>query len=421
MKRTPFIVVLILAFVAEIAVSLVLISKMENDGISRSGTDPVLANECVKSIEENFGNEAEYRNALEYALIDTDGELLYKNAEGVSVSLNEAVKNGDTILDITNGDTIAARLLIRNKSAEAFEGGKKLLTVVITVSSLAQILIILGYFLYLKKSVVDPFKKLNSFASRVAEGNLDVPLDIDRGHIFGSFTEAFDIMRSELKKSRAAEKKANDEKKEVIAKLSHDIKTPIASIKSSSEIGYELTGEERTKELFGQINIKVDQITALADNLFHSSINDITEIDVKPSRYDSAAVTEIIKNADYLSRSGEFDIPDCRVYIDRLRLQQAFDNVFMNSYKYANTEIEVSARLEGDYLTVRVADFGEGVREEELPLLKEKYRRGSNAAEKEGAGLGLYLTDYFLEKMNGRLVLERMEKGFSVLFYIRLA
>ena len=51
----------------------------------------------------------------------TDGKLLYKNAEGVSVSLNEAVKNGDTILDITNGDTIAARLLIRNKSAEAFD------------------------------------------------------------------------------------------------------------------------------------------------------------------------------------------------------------------------------------------------------------------------------------------------------------
>ena len=58
---------------------------------------------------------------------------------------------------------------------------------------------------------------------------------MDKKHIFGSFSEAFDLMRSELKKARINEKKANDAKKEIVAKLSHDIKTPLSAIELYSK------------------------------------------------------------------------------------------------------------------------------------------------------------------------------------------
>ena len=227
-------------------------------------------------------------------------------------------------------------------------------------------------------------------------------------------------MRSELKKARIAEKKASDDKKEMVAKLSHDIKTPVASIKSTSEIGMELTKEERTKEMFGVINSKTDQIKTLVDNLFMSSVHDITEIEVNPGMQPSDVIDKMIRNSDYLARSGAFDIPVCNVYADKLRLQQVFDNIFMNSYKYADMEITVKSEISGDYLVIRVADLGPGVKEEEIPLLKEKYRRGSNTKDKDGAGLGLYLTDYFMEKMNGRLGLKNLEPGFEVSVYLRI-
>ena len=94
--------------------------------------------------------------------------------------------------------------------------------------------------------------------------------------------------------------------------------------------------------------------------------------------------------------------------------------MFMNSYKYADTSIRVNPELTGDYLVIRIADEGPGVKEEELPLLKEKFRRGSNASDKDGAGLGLYLTNYFMEKMDGQLGLKNLEKGFEVSVYIRV-
>ena len=68
---------------------------------------------------------------------------------------------------------------------------------------------------------------------------------------------------------------------------------------------------------------------------------------------------------------------------------------------------------------IRISDEGPGVKPEELPLLKEKYKRGSNAVSKEGAGLGLYLTNYFMEKMDGKLGLKNLDEGFEVSLYIR--
>ncbi len=59
-------------------------------------------------------------------------------------------------------------------------------------------------------------------------------------------------------------------------------------------------------------------------------------------------------------------------------------------------------------------DYGGGVREEELPLLKEKFKRGSNAKRVEGAGLGLYISDYFMREMGGELAIANGGHGLKV-------
>lgn len=416
MKKIPFIIALILTFALEAAGCYFLFGKLE-----QKQQDPVAVNECLRSVAENFGEEEQYSDTLSYTILGENGEIIYTNKPGMSASINEAIRNQDLILDlVVEGDTIG-NVIFDNEMSETFAIYRRDGLRILIISSGIQILILFLYYMYLKRTIVIPFKKLNAFAVRVANGNLDLPLMIDRKHIFGGFTEAFDLMRTELKKARIAEKKANDEKKEVIAKLSHDIKTPVASIKSTSEVGLCLAQEERVREKFALINRKSDQITGLVDNLFHASVEELTELSVNPGSHPSALVKELIRNSDYLERAEDFVVPDCRIYADRLRLQQAFDNVFMNSYKYAGTRIEVCAECQEEYLIVRIADSGPGVKPEELPVLKEKYKRGSNVSEQDGAGLGLYLTNLFVEKMGGKLALENGEPGFVVCLYIRLA
>ncbi len=413
MKRGIIVILLIISVIVELSVCLMIMHKM-----SDVGQDTVVVNRVLKSVEENYGEESKYDTSLEYSILDTDGRVIYKNSENASADLNTAIKNRDTILDVTVDGAVVGKVLILNNTIDRINQFKNGIITCIVIITLIQAMIIFIYLLYLNRRIIRPFNRMKDFAVRVAAGNLDIPLQLDRGHVFGSFTESFDLMRSELKKARTAEKRANDEKKEVITKLSHDIKTPVASIKSTSEIGYELAQEPRAKELFNTVNTKCDQITTLTDNLFNSSVREITEIDVSPASYPSDVVGELITNADYMNHSSVPSLPACRVFIDKLRLQQAFDNVFMNSYKYADTAIHVSAADDREYLIITVRDEGEGVTREELPLLTEKYRRGNNTHEKEGAGLGLHLVDYYLKKMDGCIELAS-DDGFSVTFYIR--
>lgn len=416
MRKAPFILILVLTFTAEVLACFIMITKIRD-----LKTDPVKVNECVYSVTENFGDDSKYDKQLDYAVIDNEGKLLYKTRDGLSESINEAIKTRGLILDLVVDGEVMGKIIFDYSTGEQMNSIKRNIVIVFIVISALQIITVVIWYIYVKKSIIKPFQKLNSFAARVAEGNLDMPLEMDREHVFGEFTESFDLMRTELKKARLAEKRASDEKKEMVAKLSHDIKTPVASIKSTSEIGYEVTKEERTREMFSVINAKTDQIKSLVDNLFNSSVQDVTEIAVNPGMYESDVITALIRNADYMNKAGKFIMPSCNVYIDKLRLQQVFDNIFMNSYKYANTAVSVNAEITGDYLVIRVADEGPGVKEEELPLLKEKFRRGSNANDKDGAGLGLYLTEYFMEKMDGKLGLKNLEKGFEASVYIRMA
>ena len=415
MKKAPFIILLILTFIAEAAACFFMVTSFQD-----IMTDPVKINECIHSVTDNFGDTSKYDKQMDYVVIDNDGNLLYKTRDGLSETINDAIKTRGLILDLEVDGEIKGKIIFDYSMGEQIEGFKLNIVVGFCVIGALQIIIIVAWYIYLKKSIIEPFSRLNDFAERVAEGNLDMPLMMDKEHVFGAFTESFDLMRSELKKARIAEKKASDDKKEMVAKLSHDIKTPVASIKSTSEIGMELTKEERTKEMFGVINDKTDQIKALVDNLFTSSVQDVNEIEVNPGAQPSEAISKLIKNSDYLNRASVFDIPECTVFYDKLRLQQVFDNIFMNSYKYADTSIKVNADLSDDYLVIRISDEGPGVKEEELPLIREKYRRGSNTSEKDGAGLGLYLADNFMEKMDGKLGLRNLEPGFEVAIYLRL-
>ena len=169
---------------------------------------------------------------------------------------------------------------------------------------------------------------------------------------------------------------------------------------------------------YTQIIRKADQINSLITNLFTAALEELRQLTVAPSDMASRELNEIFESADYLHRGSLPQVPDCLLYADRLRLQQVFDNLFANSYKYAGTKIDLSVSRQERFLAVTVEDFGGGVKKEELPLLKEKFKRGTNAENIEGAGLGLYISDYFMKEMHGRLLLENGAHGLKATVYI---
>lgn len=393
------------------------------DGDRLQIQDTVAVNEILRSVEADWGDMGNHRSigGAAYVVTDLKGNVLFATREGLSESVNAGIAHRDTLLDIYAEGEPAGKLIIWNEGAEALQAGKQRAAAVFAIGILLQGCVCGGYMFYLQRKVIRPFRGMKEFAERVAGGNLDVPLKMDRENIFGAFTESFDIMRSELKRARLAEAEAKAEKKELVAKLSHDIKTPVASIRAASEVGLALSETCRQQEIYSSIIAKADQINALITNLFSAALEELSRLSVTPSDMDSRELRNMLENADYLHRAEIPEVPGCLVYADQLRLQQVFDNIFANSYKYANTGMKVSFLKDARSLSISIEDEGGGVKNEELPLIKEKFKRGSGAGNVEGAGLGLYLADFFLKEMQGELNVENGRLGLTVTVKICLS
>lgn len=358
---------------------------------------------------------------FDYVVIDNSGTVLCKTREHLSETISQAISHRDTVLDVKQSEAVVGKVIFYNSWAESSAARKRSAVLCLLTLLLIQAVVLAGYAAGLYRKLVKPFRRLEGFAERIAGGNLDIPLEMDRQNLFGAFTESFDIMRAELKKARLAQAKADAEKKELVAKLSHDIKTPVASIKAASEVGFALAESARMQENYAQIIQKADQINSLVTNLFTATLEELQELTVTPGDMESSELTCMLEHADYLHRAAICAIPPCLVWADRLRLQQVFDNIFANSYKYADTAIRVQAERTGSRLVVEIEDEGGGLPEEELLFIKEKFRRGSNAKGIEGAGLGLFISNYFMEAMDGTFTVENGEKGLRVSIAVLLS
>lgn len=386
---------------------------------SALNTDSVTVNEILWELKNDWNslNVHENNTNQQYSVIDNQGNVLYQSEAGISTSINEAIKRQDTILDIEIDDEIQGKLIVSNQLNQQYSRQLQNVALVVLIMIIIQSIMAIIYFIYLQRTIILPFIQMREFAQRVAYGNLDIPLTMDRKNAFGAFSEAFDIMRTEIKQARIAEAKANESKKELIAKLSHDIKTPLASIKAVAEVGAALT-DDKNNTNYQQIIQKSDQIDTLVSDLFTASLEELQQLSVSVTKVSSTEIGPLLENADYQHVSQITEIPSCSINADVLRLQQVFDNIFVNSYKYAGTKIDVTATLSDKYLIIAIEDYGLGVNEKELAHLKDKYVRGSGTDKIEGAGLGLYIADYLMKMMKGALVIENGTNGFLVKVYL---
>lgn len=374
-------------------------------------------NNTIYSLLKDMGSNYE----MDFSLIDLEDNLLFATSEGITKNLNEAIKHRDTIVDIKYKDKITGKLIIYNEAGKILEESRNNLIIVSIGCCLLLFLWGIIYIIYMNKAVVKPFSHLKEFASSVAAGNLDMPLDMDRNNLFGPFSESFDIMREELNKSRENERRTNNSKKELVASLSHDIKTPVASIKAVSELMHIKATDEKQKRQIETIVNKADQIDLLISNMFSSTMEELKELKVEVKEEESTILQDMIYKADYEKRVKVSPINPCIIKCDKLRLQQVFDNIISNSYKYAGTDIFINNEIKGHELYITIKDFGDGVDKEQLPLLFEKYHRGDNAKGKNGSGLGLYLSRYFVEKMQGSISGKNLEDGFMITIILSLA
>ena len=389
-----------------------LLSSFQNQTVS--GRDMVYYNEQYILISDalNQGIEREQIEKEYGCRIILAGDKKYE------IQLQESLKNEAFILDYLVDGDLAGKIIWE----DAWNQYEQLKTQLFERMLLFTIVLLVGgnlFFIFVHIRLFRPFHKLQMFSGQVARGNLDFPLPATKHPYFGTFTESFDLMREELKKARENEYQANKSKKELMAQLSHDIKTPVATIQAACEVIQMKEKNQDTIEKVRLIDGKAKTIHSLVNNLFQATLEELTVLKVEATEESSLCIKEMFADLEYygeLKQTGE--LPECLVYMDKLRLQQVIDNCLNNAWKYANTSVEVAFKELENGIQIQIKDNGSGVSEEELPLILEKFYRGNNAKGKEGSGLGLYLANTFMKQMKGGMECYN-DNGFVVQLFLR--
>lgn len=211
--------------------------------------------------------------------------------------------------------------------------------------------------------------------------------------------------------------------KSLITDISHQLKTPLASIRMCNELSKseDLTEEERIEFLETEAR-EIQKLEMLLDELVKLSRMENNMIQVKPEKSSlkqtvSEAVSQIFMKAyeKQMEISVELEV-DVEVVHDRKWTVEAFVNILENAVKYSKDGTDITIRVQSlqKHVLVEVEDEGIGIPEEELHKIFRRFYRGSRAKEtvEDGAGVGLYLARSIIEQQGGTILAKRRpEKG----------
>ena len=419
-------------FIFQVSILVIMIILLAVTLISYKTTeiDTIILNDYIQTVKENWKDSSVMKSMdikTDVLILDKNNQVLYASSDKMKTS--EVVKNplyamehGMLAYPIIDEEVFLGTMIIPDPAKEKYDNVMYRILAIVIIVSLAMLLSYGLFFFYINQNVIRPFNRMKKFAGSIAMGDLDEPLSIEKNNIFGIFTESFDIMREELKAAREREIALKLKEKELVASLSHDLKTPVTGIRVLCEMLQVKVEDEYVKQKIDNIWRKTIEINTLLEDLLSSTLEDMGELKVILGEVESEVLNELVTEHDTKKLVQAEDAPKCILNVDKKRLSQIIGNIIGNSYKYANTEINISYTFKEKFLEMKIADHGAGVEEEELALLTNKFFRGTkNTFEKEGSGLGLYISSELMKKMNGQLICSNEQDGFSVTLMIPLA
>ncbi|MDE5588648.1 MAG: HAMP domain-containing histidine kinase [Acetatifactor sp.] len=283
--------------------------------------------------------------------------------------------------------------------------------------------------LYISRKIHRPLQNLVMGMKRVAQGEERVELSMQTEKEFVEIQEAFNHMTEELYAQKAENEKMSKNRQKMLLELSHDIKTPVATIKSYAFALQEgIVSETELDKYYRTIALKADRVDTMAADLFTMLKMESTDYALELKKTDLAELTRRICAEFYeeLTEAG-FDfvigIPEHAIYVnaDEKLLSRVVSNLLNNAGKYNRTGKRIEIRLEerGEDVHLWVKDDGKPIEPELQDTMFSAFVRGeSTRSTKGGTGLGLAIAKAVMEKHGGDIFYQE-EEGNK--FEIRIA
>ncbi len=283
------------------------------------------------------------------------------------------------------------------------------------------VLVVLWASSYCIRSILTPVAQITEKAKRIAGGTYGIQIKTKYNDEIGELAKTISEMSSQVAQNEKTQK-------EFISSLSHELRTPLTAINGWSET---LLGDESldadTQRGLKIISKEAGRLTEMVvDLLDFTRIQDgRMTLSLAPTDLRSEFEDTVFMYSSRLGQDGvrlqylenDEEIPE--IPCDAQRLRQVFLNILDNAAKHGGEggAIEASIHWEDGFVTVYIRDFGPGIPEDELPLVKRKFYKGSSKA--RGSGIGLAVSDEIVQMHGGELELSNAPGG-GTLVTVRL-
>lgn len=295
-------------------------------------------------------------------------------------------------------------LIYESKSVGEFIS--KVITAIVIVDMI--VATIIGY--WFSKSLTKPVKNIINGVEDLSDGDYEVYYK-EKG-IYKRVFSKLNHLSDKLKENEIERKKIESMRNEWIANISHDIKTPLASIKGYAELmhnDYDIDLNE-VYQYAEIIDGKANYIKELVDdlNLTMKLRSDYSNISRKEKNIVSlvrGCIIDILNNANYSNVEIDFESSDesILIEIDETLIKRVINNLLYNSIIHNNETVKIKVNiLLNDKVHIIIEDNGRGISQEDLKYIFERYYRGTNTGEiHKGSGLGMAIVRDVINAHNG--------------------
>lgn len=283
--------------------------------------------------------------------------------------------------------------------------------VVFLLLSLLEIILI---SLYLKRKIKNPLDKIVEGMEDLKSGNEDARINIRTEAEFENIVDTFNVMAEQLQTEKAEKEQLTQKKNRMLLELSHDIKTPVATIKSyANALEAGLVPEEKVTETYRIIDAKANRVQKLTDDMFMMLKMDDPDYRLNPENVDFPEYLRQLcaEYYDEITEAGfgfEIDIPERKIAadIDTDLFSRVVGNLISNAKKYNQTGSTISVKLwtENDNIYFAVSDDGDEIDKNFSEQMFNAFSRGDKARKTDGGtGLGLAISRIIIEKHSGKI------------------
>lgn len=362
-------------------------------------------------------------------------------------NLNYFANNGLVIVNHANGKKDKYLIVAINKdytvkNASTHYAAKEFTNLLLGRTGIIAIIIALVFVLSIviislitSKTIVSPIKKIADGADEIARGNLDYEIDYNSKNELGQTVESFNQMRRRLKHYIDKQNKAEEERKELIAGIAHDVRTPLTSAKGYAQGLRDgiATTPEKQKKYLNRICTSIDDTEKILNDLLNISRYELksyklnkVNVNLKEFINDGASEIKTMLERSNFDFSLQMNVnPNTQISVDTDAFARVFRNIIMNSIKYARDNVHGNVRLVvSEYertVIIELTDNGTGVEKENVSKIFDTMYRTDPARRKvsQGSGLGLAVCKQIVE-LHGGLIWASSKQGEGLSIFISM-